>query len=250
MSLLYRIPLFLPATLAIGVASATPVQDFAAIEHSVRQAMPSTRIDSVAPSPVAGLVEVVADRNVFYADTSGRWLLVGHLYDLEIARDVTAERKAALTRITWNDLPLDAAVRHGQGPLKLAIFSDPDCPWCRRLNKVLRDAKDIETWEIMFPVPALHPEARDKSARILCDAQPSEALARVMDGKSLEGASPSADCTERSLRVIDRAMAFGQTHGIQGTPTLVAPDGRMRSGYLPLDELRAWLRQGETEGSR
>lgn len=254
MNLVYSFPLILLLTLmnglGAGVAAAAAAQDFAAVERSVRQAMPSTRIDSVTPSPIAGLVEVVADRNVFYADTSGRWLLVGHLYDLETASDVTAERKSRLTRIAWEDLPLDAAVRHGQGPLKLAVFSDPDCPWCRRLNDTLRQAEDIEVWEIMFPVPALHPEARVKSAHILCDAQPAEALARVMGGKESDGVPPSAECIERSLQRIDRAMAFGRTHGIQGTPTLVAPDGRVRSGYLPVDELRAWIRQGETESGQ
>ena len=229
---------------ALPQNKAIPGQDFAAIERSVRQAMPSTKIDAIAPTPIPGLVEVVAGQNVLYADTSGRWLLVGHLYDLKTARDVTAERKAQLSRLDWQELPLEAAVHYGEGPLKLAIFSDPDCPWCRKLNKALRQAEGIEVWEIMFPVPALHPEARDKAARILCHAQPAEALARVMSGKALDGEPPSADCTERTLQLVDQAMAFGRAHGVQGTPTLVAPDGRVRNGYLPLDQLRAWLAQG------
>jgi len=243
---------------------AIPGQNFTAIERSVRQAMPSTKIDAITPTPIPGLVEVLAGQNVLYADTSGRWLLVGHLYDLKTAWDLTAERKTQLSRLDWQELPLDAAVHYGEGPLKLAIFSDPDCPWCRKLNKALRQAEGIEVWEIMFPVPALHPEARDKAARILCHARPAEALARVgsmdgpgsatqdakaeMNGKALEGEPPSADCTERTLQLVDQAMAFGRAHGVQGTPTLVASDGRVRNGYLPLDQLRAWLAQGAKAG--
>lgn len=79
---------------------------------------------------------------------------------------------------------------------------------------------------------------------ILCHARPAEALAQVMGDKALDGEPPAADCTTWAQQRVDQAMAFGRTHGIQGTPTLVAPDGRVRNGYLPLDQLKAWLEQG------
>lgn len=232
--------------------AAEPAPSFAAVEQAVRQAMPSTRIDAIAPSPIPGLVEVVAGRNILYADISGRWLVVGHLYDLTTAQDVTAERKAQLARLDWNALPFDAAVHYGEGSLRLAVFSDPDCPWCRKLHQTLQQAEGIEVWEIMFPVPALHPEARDKAVAILCDARPADALMRVMEGTVKDREPPAADCTERARGLVDQAMAFGRAHGIQGTPTLVAPDGRIHNGYLPIEQLRAWLNQGtagSTDGS-
>lgn len=224
--------------------AAEPAPSFAAIEQAVRQAMPSTSIDAIAPSPIPGLVEVVAGRNVLYADISGRWLVVGHLYDLTTARDVTAERKAQLARLDWKALPFEAAVHYGEGPLRLAVFSDPDCPWCRKLHQALRQAEGIEVWEIMFPVPALHPQARDKAVAILCDARPADALMRAMDGTAKDSEPPAADCTERARELVDQAMAFGRAHGIQGTPALVAPDGRVHNGYLPIEQLRTWLEQG------
>lgn len=247
-----RLLIILLVTTASGlglVATAEPAQDFAAIEQAVRQAMPSTKIDAIAPSPIPGLVEVVAGRNVFYADSSGRWLMVGHLYDLETARDVTADRKAQLSRLDWNSLPLEAAVHYGEGPLRLAIFSDPDCPWCHKLNQALRKAQGIEVWEIMFPVPALHPAARDKAVDILCHPRPAEALAHTMDGKATHSEPPAADCIGQAQQRVEQAMAFGRANGIQGTPTLVAPDGRVHNGYLPLDQLKAWLEQGSVQAT-
>ena len=47
-----------------------------------------------------------------------------------------------------------------------------------------------------------------------------------------------------SATVDETAMAFGRKYGIQGTPTLVAPDGRVHHGYLPIEQLRDWLAQG------
>ena len=38
--------------------------------------------------------------------------------------------------------------------------------------------------------------------------------------------------------------AYGDRVAVRGTPTLVAPDGRTRAGYLAPEVLRAWLREG------
>ena len=213
-----------------------------AVAGAIRRALPSTSIDAIRPSPVPGLVEVVAGRNVLYASASGRYLVIGHIYDLQAARDLTAERKAELARIAWDRLPLDAAVRYGQGALKVAVFHDPDCPWCRRLHRELRATGDIEVYQIMYPVPALHPAARGKAVAILCHGDPAEASDRAAAGHDLD--APPAGCAESATAAVDRAMAFGRAHGIQGTPTLVAPDGRVHNGYLPVPRLKAWLQAG------
>lgn len=243
--------IFRPASLAsiltilaaIGTAAGDATQGHHAIEQAIHRAMPSTRIDAIRPSPIAGLMEITAGRNVLYADGSGRWLLVGHLYDLETSRDVTAERIDALARLKWEELPLEAAVHYGQGPLRLAVFSDPDCPWCRKLHQALRDVKGIEVWEIMFPVTALHPRARDKAIRILCHPQPDAALTDVMAGRELKNETVEKDCIERAERRVDGALAYAHAHDIEGTPTLVSYDGRIRSGYLPPEQLKAWLEE-------
>jgi thiol:disulfide interchange protein DsbC len=225
-------------------AKTKPTQDFTAIEQAVRRALPSTRIDAIAPAPIPGLVEVVAGDNLLYTDPTGRWLVVGHLYDLKTARDLTAERKAQLVRLDWQALPLAAAVHSGEGPARLAVFADPGCGWCRRLHQELRETQGIEVWEILFPVPALHPASRDQAIAVLCHDDPAEALSRVMTG-AVETTEPSpADCLEHAQAHIDQAVAFGRAHGIQGTPTLVAPDGRVHHGYLPIEQLRDWLAQG------
>lgn len=230
-------------TALLGPATTGAAQDFAPIEQAIRQALPSTKIDAIRPSPIPGLMEVEAGRNVLYADTSGQWLMVGHLYDLKTSHDVTAERIEALARLNWEELPLEAAVHYGNGPLKLAVFSDPECPWCRKLHEELRDVKGIEVWEIMFPVTELHPGARDKAVSILCHPRPVEALTLIMAGQALKGEVATKDCLERAQQRVDQAIAYAHAHHIEGTPTLVATDGRLRSGYLPADQLKAWLEE-------
>ena len=131
---------------------------------------------------------------------------------------------------------MDAAIHYGKGDLRLAVFSDPDCPYCRRLTKVLRQAEGIAVSEIMFPVPALHPEAKKKAAAQLCAEQ---ATARPAS-KEKETAK---ECLQTAHTRISEAMKFGQQHGIYATPTLIAPDGRVHAGFMPLDEIKSWLKE-------
>lgn len=232
--------LILPATLY----AQSP--DIGKIESSIRQALPNTTIDSVTATPIQGLMEVVAGKNVFYTDAEGRYLLVGSLYDIKSATDLTAERKTNLNRIAWSSLPLASVVIHGKaGAPKVAIFHDPDCGWCRKLHEQLRDQPGLEVYTILYPVEGLHPDAKRKSAAILCSPDPDQALELISRDKPLAN-KPSETCLKQKMAALDATIAFAKQNSIQGTPTLIAEDGRIRAGYLPYDQLKQWLTQGTT----
>jgi thiol:disulfide interchange protein DsbC len=100
---------------------------------------PSTRFGEIRPTPWPGVFEVAMGANLAYVDASGQYFLFGHLYDMKAQRDLTAERKDTLARIDFSALPLADAIKdvRGRGSRALAIFSDPDCPHCRRLEAEL-----------------------------------------------------------------------------------------------------------------
>jgi thiol:disulfide interchange protein DsbC len=217
--------------------SAAPESDTARVTAAVRRALPGTTVSEVRAAPIPGLLEVVAGRNVFYTDAGGRFLVIGSIYDLATAQDLTAQRKREITRIVWQQLPLDKAIRIGSGPHKLAVFLDPDCPWCRKLAAALHTLENVEVSVFLFPIEALHPGVQEKSLRILCAANPVAALDRALRGEAVAETKHCADAAPR----IDTVMRFAQAHGIAGTPTLVAADGRVHSGYLAPEALRTWL---------
>ncbi len=228
----------------LAIADSGDAIDRSAIEETIRKALPNTRIDSVGISAIPGLVEIVAGGNILYSDPTGNYLVVGSIYDMRSATDLTAQRKrevAQMVRIKWEDLPLETAVKYGgQGPTKLAVFFDPDCPWCKRLHEQLSALDDVEVYAIMYPVESLHAGARNKAAAILCHSDPLQALNTVMAGEALPSVS-NQSCLARSKAAIERVEAFARSHGIHGTPTLVAPDGRVRPGFLQTKPLKAWL---------
>ena len=229
-----------------GFAASDETVDFSAVEKTVRKALQNTNITTIQPALVKGLVEIVAGNNVLYADPTGQYLVVGSIYDMHTATDLTAERKSeavisSQNKVSWENLPLDTAVKYaGSGPQKLAVFFDPDCTWCKKLHTQLSSLKDIEVYAIMYPVEGLHPNAKSKAAAILCSADPLRSLDAVMSGNALPDNGDSS-CLRKATTAIAQVEAFARDNNIHGTPTLVAPDGRVRPGYIQAEQLKAWL---------
>ena len=90
-----RIALFsLQALLAIGPHGALLADDTV---QTIATAMPGTTIKSTMPTVIEGLYEVIAGENVLYVDTTGRYLVIGSIYDLKEDKDLSAARRAQLS---------------------------------------------------------------------------------------------------------------------------------------------------------
>ena len=95
------------------------------------------KVESVSTTPVAGLYEIVVNgKQIAYTDATGQYMRVGDLIQTDIAKSLTEERKAVLNAVDFNKLPFDLAIKEvrGNGELKIAVFSDADCPFCKRLE--------------------------------------------------------------------------------------------------------------------
>src|SRR5690606_34858829 len=165
-----------------------------------------------------------------------RSFLFGHLFDMKTQRDLTAERKDTLARIDFAALPLTDALKEvrGTGRRRLAIFSDPDCPYCRKLEADIKGLTDVTLYTFLMPVASLHPQARAKAIAVWCAPDPLAAWHALMAGND---AIAAPNCPHP----VDRNVALAERVGISGTPTLVAGDGRIRAGAASVAQLEAWL---------
>jgi len=217
-----------------AVALAQPADRLPA---TLKRLYPGTAFEGVAASPVPGLSEVVMGTSVAYVDASGRYFLFGRLFDMQHQRDLTAERIERLSAIDFSALPLDSAIKtvRGTGRRTLAVFSDPDCPHCRALERSLAELQEVTVYTFLYPVAALHPDARDKAIAVWCARDRAQAWSDLM----AHGVVPAGGaCTHP----IDRIVALGTALRIVGTPTLFAGDGRRIVGAQSAAELDAWLR--------
>lgn len=214
------------------------------IEKALRAAFPATRIDRIIPSEFPGLYELHMGKNVAYSTPAGRYLLIGHIYDTTADVDLSQNRLDAYTtqKAEWSALPLAAAVRHGApGGVKVAVFTDPDCGYCRKLAAMMPEVEGVEWYELLYPLASLHPEAPAKAGAILCHPDRPAALRAALTGQPLPAATPVSPCNPQvALRQVEAAA---KQLNVFGTPTLVREDGVILKGALESPAaLQAWAR--------
>ena len=73
-----------------AVASSTPADT--AVAAALKERLPRTEVAKIDCTTVVGLCEVTAGKSLFYVDKSARFLIVGHLYDMETRQDLTSAR--------------------------------------------------------------------------------------------------------------------------------------------------------------
>lgn len=239
-----RIPMMRSLILLAVLLSplAAQAKDIGKIEKQIRHQITDLKIDAIRPSPIKGLYEVRSGRSLFYSNATGTYLIAGgHIFDTRTHEDLTEDRLEQINHIDWSILPLDKAIVSGDpNGMPLAIFTDPDCPFCRRLEQELQHAKGIKLYTFLYPLTMIHPHALEHAKSIWCAKHRHKVLLSVM----LHNANPpKAHCNTKAL---DEITALGRKLGIHGTPTMIAGDGRMFAGYMPLDRLMGWLAKSET----
>lgn len=226
------------AATSVLVADASYAADSpaTALAKRLRELYPNTQFTAVAESPLPGFYEVTMGRNIAYTDDRGRYFLFGHLFDMPAQRDLTAERKDEMGRIDFTQLPLGDAIKtvHGAGSRVVAVFSDPDCPYCKKLEPELAKIDDVTIYTYLMPLTELHPDAKAKAISIWCGADRAKAWSAFM----LRNQPPAnANCEHP----VERNLALAERFQITGTPTLIASDGRVMPGAASAAQIEAWL---------
>lgn len=202
----------------------------------LRDKYPATQFSDASPSSISGVYEVVMGKNIAYTDASGRFFIFGNLFDMAAQTDLTATRKESMHRVSWPKSHLINAIKivKGTGARKLAIFSDPDCAYCKKLEASLQRIDNVTLYIFLYPIDRLHPQAREKSISIWCHPNQVNAWNDWM----LSGKEPTL---RACLNPIHDNIALAAQYQIQGTPTLISEDGRVLAGAASVAKIEAWL---------
>lgn len=203
-------------------------------ENEIRKSLQSKfpgigKIEHIAKTPYAGLYEVVIDDQLLYTDAQGEYLFEGNVIEATSHRDLSGERRRVLFAIDFDKLPLELAVKKvkGNGKRKVAIFTDPNCSFCKRLEKELSRVTDVTIYFFMYPI---FPGSDEIVRNVLCSKNPIKAWD---DWMLSEIAPAKAVCATQTAKV----MALGQKLHVNGTPNLIFGNGNQSPGYLPAEEL-------------
>ena len=201
------------------------------------------RVEQVRKAPAPGFCEVILGtkgpfKNVVYVDESGRFAFLGQLVDLKKKRNLTRATVAELSRLTpaqMKRIEELVAFSEGRGGKTVYLVTDPDCPFCKRLEKTLielvKEGK-VTVKVLLMPLDRLHPKAKEKAVAVVCDGKGLEALAT--------GYTSANQCEAGKKRVEETQRFLGEL-GIRGTPAMILPDGRILRGALPRQEIEKQL---------
>jgi thiol:disulfide interchange protein DsbC len=198
----------------------------------------------VAPGPFPGVWEVDALKGgkIFpiYLDYSRKYLLNGQFIRLADMQNLTLLRYTDLNRVDVSSIPLkDAIVVGNKSATKgIIVLTDPTCPYCVKLHGEIRKAvaKDPEAAFYIMPYPR---NPNDKATLKKCLAVVCAKSAKLLDDAYSGKQLPEPSC--KSNAVLE-TMKLAQRLQIQGTPSMILPDGRVVSGYMDADRLLALFR--------
>ncbi|ACH38553.1 protein disulfide bond isomerase, DsbC/DsbG-like, one heme-binding site [Citrifermentans bemidjiense Bem] len=193
-------------------------------------------VKDVKPAEVRGLYEVTFEQQgnsgVAYVDYSKKYIIAGQAFDIASRQPVGANAPAAKQqeRLDPKTLSSNDALVMGnpKGKKKLFVFTDPECPYCAKahgeLKKLAALEPDLAIYIKLFPLK-MHPNAYDKS-RVILAAKSLELLENSFAGKALPAATEATP-----KKPVDETIRFAAAAGINSTPTLVLPDGRVLPGF-------------------
>ena len=219
-----------------GFSAVAATADENVLRQAFQSKFPKMNLESVARTPYPNLYEVVLDGQIFYTDEKASYLFSGNLIDLRGAspRNLTQDANAKLASTTLAKAT-DSAVKRvrGNGKRVIYTFEDPNCGYCKELQKELLKVNDVTIYTFLWPI--LSQDSIDKSKAIWC----SKDRAKAWEDAMLKGVMPvgKRDCDAP----LDRNGQLAQRFGLRGTPAIYLGNGQQIGGFVAADKIEAAL---------
>jgi len=246
LSAFFAIPLMAEDDSLIGtlIKRKTPEQT---ILENLRKARPEINFGQPRKSPIEGLYQVqVAGGPLLYVNPEGDKLIAGEMFAIEangFARVedpvLIEERKKALAGID----PAQSVIFKPKGKSKAVVyvFTDIDCGYCRRLHSQIHAYEEggeqkpgyndlgIEIRYLAYPRAGIPSPSADKLVSVWCSKDKQDALTKLKQDQPV----PMATCDNP----VAAQFQLGAQIGVNGTPALFLPNGKLMPGYLPPADL-------------
>ncbi len=229
-----------PILTTFALLSLAGQADDSVIRKTLAERYPGVVVQSVSPTPIPGIWEIWTGSQLVYTDATAEYLFVGSLIETRSKTNLSRQRLDALRAVPFDKLPLEQSftVVKGKGERRLAVFTDPDCPFCRRLEKELDQLDNLTVHVFLYPLPELHPNAPEIARNVWCAADPAQSWrAYILEGKAPD---KTQDCAGPIQQIAELAARLG----IEGTPALIFGNGRRVDGFIPAREIEALLEDG------
>lgn len=203
------VALFLLLILPAGVAAKD-----SSPEEMFKKSFPDRSFESITPTPIKGVYEVYTGNQLFYYAPEANVLIYGNIVSQE---GVSLTRESYFTKMApkMAQLPLDDALKIGEGKNVVVEFMDPDCFHCRNSYKFFSRRKDVTIYVFFYPLSQV---SEKKIRHVLCAADRQKAYNEVMSG-TLDNKANINVCTDKKAdEVFKIHKKLAARIGIRSTP--------------------------------
>ena len=198
--------------------------------------IPGAKPEDLRATPVPGIFELTHGADISYVSADAKYIFSGDLYRVAEGGDfpnLTEERRHDLRAKLLSGVPESEMIIYGPKSPKytITVFTDVDCPWCRRLHSQMADYNrlGIRVRYMAWPRTAPKSESWLKAQSVWCAKNRGDVLGKAIAGEAIQAAS----CQDP----VQRHHDLGRQLGVTGTPGIVLSDGELVPGYVPPDEL-------------
>ena len=226
-----------------GLSIADPVAE--RLKNTLPSSLPGLRIDSVTPTPVPGVYQMVSGQDIAYVSADGKYMFQGILFDVEKRKNLTEDGKNAPRAEILKSLKSTMIISfkpQGKTLETITVFTDPSCPYCRKLHDEVPKLTQmgVEVRYVTFPREGVSSETGRAIEAAFCSKSPKESINKLMKGESSSEMMP---CVGNSGK--DAIAYFSKVAteiGAHGTPYIVSSNGKAIPGYRPAEEIMKALK--------
>lgn len=214
----------------LGCVSAFSFANVETLKSNLSKQYPNIQVTNIQPTEMSGLYSANLDNQIIYLDENAEHMFIGSMVRLKDQKNLTKDLVLKQNSIDWKQLPLKDAIKtvKGNGKRQLAIFSDPNCPYCKKLETELDKLNDVTIYTFIYP---LKTQSIAVSKQVWCEANPAYAWKNLLQ----KNVQPKA---KTCANPIDRNLELGRKLGVQGTPTLIFGNGLKMVGGRSAEEIQ------------
>ncbi len=208
----------------------------AVVRQALLAAAPGLQIDSITPAPLPGFQQVIAGGRMVYVRDDGGYMFDGRLVGLAApARDLSQPAWNAFRRRQLATVPAADRIIYAppQPRYRVTVFTDVTCGFCRELHRHMAEinALGIEVDYLAWPRQGLLTTAGRPTpvATEMVDVWCADDRKAAFEAALMRATPPPAKSCDGPVQ---REYAVGSRIGANGTPTIIAEDGRELGGYL------------------
>ena len=214
---------------------ATPASD--AMLVKLQRIYPNIPFTQVNETPAPGIYEAIFGKDLLYVESTGTYFFPT-MVNMATKVNLGEERRDELNKIDFSELPLKDAIKtvHGNGSRKMAVFADPNCVYCKKLEATLQNVTDVTIYTFVLGI--LGPDSTAKANAINAA---SGDRAKLWDSVMLDGARPVMTTTPAGAVATEKNMGLFKKYGFQGTPAIVFSSGATIKGYAEAARIEEML---------